>query len=191
MYENIESYKKFTNRLINIYSKYKDLPDSGENFFSLLSNLQCLLSIFFRIEFDPTDCCHTAESVWSLFDPKLNLDHNNIFHYQVNTHVLFHEFIALKYNYTWYIIQSYANVCEMNVKKVEYLPELLRTLQKTSNRQVYNELFGTSIKSDKLTSNVELEVKRAGFYSDLPYDKLLNLIYDFIKPVYFNLKINL
>ena len=134
-YINIEREKDIIkNKFSQILPLFDSLINNEDMLFIIITKLGCLLNTFYRRKiYSTTDCCTTSDSIWSLFDPEnekefiiksstnfINLMEDNsynIFNFRIMGDLTFHNFVVLRYNDHWYLLQSYTNICEMNVVK--------------------------------------------------------------------------
>lgn len=177
-----------TNKLLSIYYIINLISNKEDKFFGILNKIGCLINVFFhKRTFSKTDCCTTSNSVWQLFNPKKEKDFNvddpndinNLFNtnyniFNFNLKGCCHNFVILKYENNWYLIQSLTGICEMYVIKNNRLPYYLTKLLETKSVSLYNGLFKTKLNHSNINL-IRYEIT-AGYFEDLPLLKLENLI---------------
>ena len=108
-------------------------------------------------------------------DLKQVLNNGNIFNFKLKGDLPLHNFILLHYNNNWYLIQSYSNICEMNVTKDNNLPVYLQQLLETGSIPLYNALYKTEINNNGTLNKIYYQIK-TGYFTELPIVKLRNKI---------------
>lgn len=184
------------NRFSNIYPLFEQFYNQDEQLFIILNEISCLINVFYRNRtFSTTDCCSTVQSLWKLFEPEEEKDfqindpdhllellnnHFNIFDFHISgLKIPYHNFLVLKHNNNFYLLQSYTNVCEMNIIKNNHLPFLLSDLLKTGSINKYNNLFKTNIPDNNLYNPIIYDIT-AGYFEYLPTQKLHDLILSYL-----------
>jgi hypothetical protein len=188
-------YPQINEKLLEIIS-LGDQHTQQDKFFILLDQLNCLINLFFaKRTFSITDCCQTVDSIWDLFqqnednyfsinrsqqlDEILKNEDYNIFKFEVESNFPYHTFVLVYYQQNWYLLQSFTNVCELNVTKDELLPIYLKDFLETGSVQLYNLLFKTSFKTNGESTPIRYEIT-VGKYQELPTNRLIQLIEDYV-----------
>ena len=182
------------NKFQKILPLFDQLNNNDDKLFIILTHIGCLINIFYRKRtFSTTDCCTTSESIWNLFDPKnekeftietsadlmilLNDKSYNIFNFRI-LGLTFHNFTIVQHNNNWYLLQSYVNICELNVVKDNHLPIYLNKLLDTGDVSIYNKLFKSDLPYKNKTNKIYYNIS-AGHFDSLPDEVLKDLIRDY------------
>lgn len=167
---------------------------NDDSFFAMIATLGCLVNLISSPKsFSPTDCCNTNERIWELFEPTstakyeiktdqelwsiLNDPAINIYNFEWESPKSpYHNFIVVKYNKEWYILQSYTQTYELKIDKGGQLPNYLVELLTTDSVEVYNILFGTRRSTNRPRDGESLYVVTTGYFDQLPIHKLTRFL---------------
>ena len=197
-YVNIERQKDaIKSKFSEILPLFDSLMNNEDMLFIIMTKLGCLINTFYRQKiFSTTDCCSTSDSIWSLFNPTnkkefiiettrdfndlMNDNLYNIFNFRLIGDLTFHNFVILRYKGRWYLLQSYTNICELNVIKDDQLPNYLKSLLETGAVSLYNNLFKTNLDIKSTDNKIYYDVT-AGHFNQLPVQKLRDKLDTFLK----------
>jgi len=170
-------------------------------FFNVIDFIGSFISSLFNTNvYSATDCFNTVKSIELLFDIKkhktfnikiqdikqfdkiFNLK-NNIFYsiILVSEGLPPHTFSVIKYENNWFMIQSFASVCELHIIEDDNLIDALKKYFMNPTIAQFNYLFQTKIPDlETKIPNVDFTVSYT-IFEKLPIQQLKLLLENFIK----------